>query len=294
MTELIQEYLQKIPIYQLQKKYQVSYKKIIKILKENDVYIKYNTQSIEKEYIIQFIKDNYGKIPVQDLKSKLNISSSVLYKILKKENIPLLVSGTIIRPNIDNIDKSSKWFNYFIGWIESDGNIMFKKGVYSCTLSIKDEEIIDLFQNLIPGSKKYYFKDKNMYALKVNHKDFVNYFISIGITPKKSNNVEIRNYTFNNHFIRGVFDGDGSVRDITLSNKFEAKITSGSIVFVKQIVKYLKENNIHTSVYKNGKCFNITTTSKKETFKFYEFLYKDCDDLYLNRKYIKFKAMFND
>ncbi len=294
MEDLIIDYQNKIKLKTLQEKYNISYKKLIKLLKEKNVYVKFNTQTFNNNYNETFIRNNYGKIETKSILKTLNVSPAYLYSVLKREKIDLIGSGTIIRNKIDEIDFDSNWFNYFLGWAESDGNVMFKKGIYSYTLTSKDKEIIDLFKNYIPDSKIYFKEKEEIYYLRVNHKNFVKKLISLGITPNKANSIKMKNYSFNNHFVRGVFDGDGSVRNINLSKKYEAKITSGSIEFVKQLREFLEENNIKTSVYKNGKCYNITTTNKKSTFEFYKFLYKDCDNLFLKRKYLKFAAMFSD
>ena len=126
-----------------------------------------------------------------------------------------------------------------------------KKRNYKCTISIKDESIIDLFYNYFEGSKKYIVNKTNgiMYNLVICNKLFIEYLVSIGLTPNKSKTIEMKNFIFNSHFVRGVFDGDGCVRNPNIfPNRLEAKFTTGSILFKNQMVKYLNDNNIKTTV----------------------------------------------
>jgi hypothetical protein len=246
----------------------------------------------KQEYII----NNYGKISNKLIKESLNCSNSVIYDTLRKFKIPFRKSGSIINLGLDKIDKESEWFQYFIGWIASDGNIQYKKGDYRVSLSIKDESIVDLFLGLLPGAKKYTVEKSNgtMYILHIGNEAITKSFVDIGITPNKSNTLMMKNFKINNHFIRGVFDGDGNVRNISLSKKREAKITSGSIEFILQLQEELEKNNIKSSIYKNGKAFNLTTTSFAETEKFYIYMYNNCGEMYLKRKKSLFEAMFSN
>lgn len=294
MKELIEDYQSKMPVYVLQKKYKLSYKAINKLLLSSNVYVKNNSKVKNNTELEKFITDNYGILSNKEILETKNISFCFLKKILEKNSIALRGSGSKINIQLDNLNKKSNWFSYFLGWAASDGSVQNKKGNYTFSLKVKDEEIVDMFYTLIPRSKKYYHRDKDMYCLHIGNKQFVEYLVSIGITPRKSRTLEIKESELNNHFIRGLFDGDGSVRNTKLSQKHEAKITSGSLKFVKQLVNYLDNNGIKTSSYKNGDCVNVTTTSKTETKSFYLLMYKDCDNYFLKRKKDLFEAMFSN
>ena len=297
IQEIIKIYKNKsLPNYKICEKYSISNKKLIKLLKENNIYKKDNYKTISEEKYNYIIKNYYNQSNLE-IAQTLNISKETIWNVVKKEKLNLKGSGSKINLFLDKIDKNSEIFSYFLGWLQSDGNIQNKKRNYRCTISIKDESIIDLFHNYFKGSKKYIVNKTNgiMYNLVICNKIFIEYLVSLGLTPNKSKTIQMKNFEFNSHFVRGVFDGDGSVRNPKIfPNRLEAKFTTSSVLFMEQMVNYLNNNNIKTTICKNGKCNNIVINGYQNFINFYEFLYKDSKGLLLERKHFKFAALISN
>jgi hypothetical protein len=123
-------------------------------------------------------------------------------------------------------------FYYLIGLICADGNISYPqigdsrhKG-YSCYINInkKDEDLIFQIKKLFGGQYQYIKKD-NTIRWNIQNKKFINYLKEIGLTNNKSSNLNIKkwfnklNFKQKNAFIRGLVDGDGSIKIYKQKNR---------------------------------------------------------------------------
>jgi hypothetical protein len=91
-----------------------------------------------------------------------------------------------------------------------------------------------------------------------------------GITPHKSLTLNVSEDILTNTFIRGVFEGDGHIRN-TLTSKgykrFEAGFVTGSERFALQIEKFLIKNDIKCYLYQENKNTYRIRVSEKENLK---------------------------
>ena len=127
---------------------------------------------------------------------------------------------TILEDNFfENINTESK--AYFLGLIYSDGTIYKDKNwnsyVISLTQSEKDKDIIFKFKNALKTNKKIYnghINETKTYVLSVNSEKMFNDLNEKGVTQNKSLTIQFPTFISDElmpHFIRGYFDGDGSV-----------------------------------------------------------------------------------
>ena len=125
--------------------------------------------------------------------------------------------------------------------------------------------------------------------------------ITLGCVSKKSlilqfpNEVQVPKELLH-HFIRGVFDGDGSVgiTDRVINDKeYKEQFIQfiGSNNFIDGLCKQLSFlSTFNISSVNNGNNKQIAIKSKLDFIKMYEFLYKDTT-IYLHRKYNKFQEI---
>jgi hypothetical protein len=134
---------------------------------------------------------------------------------------------------IDTEDKA-----YFLGWLFADGCNMVEKGIISIGLQDQDKIILELFKKYIQAETKlYYVKPvivkkkggeviynqkgtaclgKPQFVLHLTSKNLSKQLKSKGCIPRKSNILTFPNkkkvpiYLLP-HFIRGYFEGDGSI-----------------------------------------------------------------------------------
>lgn len=210
----------------------------------------------------------------------------------------------------DKIDTEAK--AYFLGLLYADGCNFTKVNRISIGLVEQDVEIIEKFKSEIcsdaPIKSKILEKETHN-----NQKYFVIYseimskkLIELGCINNKSTNLI---YPYNkipenleHHFIRGVFDGDGSVGSYSYENKKSKKNEkyvyhsfniTGNLPFLigiqdifinKCTVNKTKINQ--PKRYKNGTGM-LCYSGRINLLKLKEYLYKDAT-IYLERKKIKF------
>lgn len=127
--------------------------------------------------------------------------------------------------------------------------------------------------------------------------NIVNDLIKLGCIPNKSLYIkypEIPNH-LNRHFIRGYFDGDGSIIYNENNDALSAHLCSGSFEFLESIQKiYINEieGYTETKILKDKRS-NVCTLAKGgkiATMHLLDYLYKNCS-IYLDRKYNKYLAI---
>lgn len=200
--------------------------------------------------------------------------------------------------NIDNEQKA-----YFLGLIYADGCITHRKGK-EChfRISLTDKELIDQLYNQFNFLNyetfdfgKYNKNQKIQYGLRKSCKELYNDLYKNGVFPRKSGEnchlLKIPNINTEliSHFIRGYFDGDGSI-SISKSrpNIRRAEICSTSKEFLLQIKNYLELNNIPTKfreklLKRQLPLYVIEWVNFSQISTLKELFYKDAT-IYLKRK----------
>lgn len=197
---------------------------------------------------------------------------------------------------------------YFLGQAFGDGcNQYLKDYKFTMASEISDENLYKQLQTLFPFLKlKYYKSHSNVVYLDCYEKQFSLDLLKLGLTQNKV--LQDNKHNFNipelpehllHHFIRGFFDADGSIWTPTRfrsRNNIRVEIGLGTKNFCLQLLDVLSKEGIkatYTSRYKkagNGKrylSYIINITSRKESLKFRDYIYKDAS-IYLQRKKEKF------
>lgn len=190
--------------------------------------------------------------------------------------------------------------SYLLGLIFSDGHLNYDKGVFQYVCKSSDIELIHYIKNILKSShpiKIYKIKNKEYARYGISNTRLVKSIIDKFNMPhsnKSKNNLFIPKNIKDDmisHFLRGVFDGDGSVWNSGKHlNKLDFCVSyTGGENFIKEIQNYLnKKLNINGCIsYKYGKLnknsCNISYHGNHVAQKIYEFLYKNAS-IYLIRK----------
>jgi len=202
---------------------------------------------------------------------------------------------------IDTIEKA-----YLLGFIYADGCITEKnKNQLHTRISIVDEELILNLHKYFPffnreefDFSKYNKNCKKQYGLRKTSKELYNDLYLNGVHPRKSGENKDKVYLPNldealmSHFIRGYFDGDGSISIAkNRPNLRRVEICSVSKNLLLQIQKHLRNLGI---INKDVRSKKIAKTSKlqlhviewinsENILKLRDYLYKDAT-VYLERK----------
>lgn len=202
----------------------------------------------------------------------------------------------------DTIDNEEK--AYWLGFLYADGCVSYtaSRNCYYIGIALKSTDIEHLkkFKNFLQDSRdndvikvnKRKFNgntyEECRYAIYNEH--LAKTLINLGCTIRKSltltfpdfNVFKKPNLVFD--FIRGYIDGDGS---LTHKRKSPCISILGTNEFLTEVIKYLPQFN---KVYKSGNQFVVSTSGDKAKV-IANKLYGHAT-IYLDRKYEKFKALF--
>lgn len=200
----------------------------------------------------------------------------------------------------DNIDTERK--AYWLGFITADGSIIHEKcNSYrlSIQLAIKDEGHLQKFLNDIGSDAKIEYgstfleKTKKAYGfckVRINNSYMCNSLMKQGVLPKKSGKEVFPNIdpSLVQHFIRGVFDGDGSLCHYFCSkaNKMTTSfcIVGGSELLTKIGDVLFLETGIDLATRIEDSVICRIGSGGKGIMKIMDWLYTG-STVYLDRKY---------
>lgn len=227
-----------------------------------------------KNQIYSFCYRNNKKIKKLDK----NIKSQIQSENARKYNI--------------NQDYFKTWSNnmaYILGFWYADGCIYGGK-MFDITLHKKDKYIIKkIAQELDYQGPILDYVDRQACRINFSCKVIYNDLIALGGTERKSKTLQFPNIPieFLPDFIRGYFDGDGSVYNVK-GKRINTNFACGSNKFLQSLLQLLKkEAGIE------GGSISIANQSltfgKKDSIKLGNYIYQNNPELYLLRKYEKFK-----
>ena len=268
----------------------------IKIIKE-----KYLEGETIEEITDKYFKDKYCSGEINMVLRKLGITR------------PNGTQAKINHDYFENIDSEHK--AYWLGFIYADGSItkkVYEKGSYTYRLRMElmfedkyilEQMALDLKSDLKP--KEYYNdtshfegynKPKHTAYIMFSSKKMGEDLVKLGVVPNKTFILKsLPNIPDNlmKHFIRGYFDGDGSVyltKDNTIKTAFY-----GTHDFINSIQDFLiKELDLTKKKITDQKEANVSFVgmAKQESEKLYHYMYDEAT-IFLNRKYEKYNKYFN-
>ena len=258
---------------------------------------------VEINKIINMYKSNISTVTIG---KEFNVSHKTIAKVLDKQGIPRTGISRrkyqIDEKYFDKIDNPNK--AYILGFLYADGYNSLEKSTLSIALQEEDKYILEFMRKELNSEKPLEFLDysnkcnngyhyKNQYRLTIFNKHICETLNKIGMVQNKSLILTFPDIdeSLYSHFIRGYFDGDGSVSFSESNSNCIVTITS-TIEFCSAIKEILKNTiNINTGIYnasnKNGITKVASISGKFQVEKFGQFIYQNANH-YLQRKYDKF------
>ena len=238
-----------------------------------------------------------------------------------EENYPLYTHHTSNRRIRHDFFKniSTELQAYLLGFYTADGSIDEKRKTFRIHLSIKDSELVYLYKDIIsPDARLFSVADNykttgrdgkeitghGSIGVDISSAILVNDLVELGIGYKKTySDLTIPNIPENliRHFVRGFFDGDGSISTYLACEKGKKdrvrcgiQIDSKTKILLENIQLFFKNNNIKFNLIylKRDDMYRISTSSREEIKKLYLLFYKD-SYFYLSRKFNKFDYYVN-
>lgn len=212
-----------------------------------------------------------------------------------------------VRFNENFFAKWSKEMAYVLGVIYTDGSLRLDIRKYSqmgC-LSIfqKEKELLEKVLTLMECDVNIVTRKRKEYnnvvkgeghSFSIGNNLLYKQLTELGVTPNKSLTLEFPNIPkeYARHFIRGCWDGDGTVYIEKRNGHLKTAFVCGSLSFVKILMQYLEDAGLSKrKLYsdtrsKGGNTSYYFRYATKDSIKLFRFLYHDVtENQYLKRKY---------
>lgn len=180
---------------------------------------------------------------------------------------------------------------YLLGMIASDGHV--GKNSIAISLHKKDVDILQKIKDQIDNSLIITLhKTRPMVTLTLNSKemcDDVRFHLGIGL-GRKAYKIQypMLRTDLHNHFIRGFFDGDGSIQ----KERPRTTISSSAKHFLEDIEYF---SSIKGYIGKCNNCYNLEWSNRKH-IKVLDYIYNNAT-IYMDRKhllYLKWKEWYSN
>lgn len=241
----------------------------------------------KKELYRLYVKQKLSSIEIAKIK---NIGRTTVLNYLKKYDIPVKKSGAQIK--YIAIDKYfHKWsanMAYCLGFISADGHVWKDRPYITIGIHKNDIDILNFIRDEISPTSKVRLS-KNKCQLCIYSKDIHSKLVSLGVDHNKTFRLKLPKIPkkYMSHFIRGFFDGDGSIwkTNFYIGGKdyYYSDIISASKDILVGIHKYLgfgSVKKIKDKYYELKFC-------QSDSIKLGQIMYHDAE-FKLERKYKKF------
>lgn len=202
-----------------------------------------------------------------------------------------------------NLDNTSA---YWLGFLWADGynNYQPNKNRYHVKLNLSyiDLEHLQKFRDYIDTDKKlYHRKSNNSYSFEIFNQKLSTNLKNMGIISYRdfnATNLPNIDDKFFSHFLRGFFDGDGTIGMYKILDKrvnityqrIQLKITTPNEKIAQHIHNILFDNQIFSAITKERtrKIYHVVINGYRNMLKFFDYIYKDSNENNrLARKYNK-------
>lgn len=249
---------------------------------------------------VNYIRDEYinQNSSLQSLSEEFKVSPEALRNMMRRNKIELkgckqgYPRNEHYFTNIDTPDKA-----YWLGMLYADGCVIEKH--YEVSISLIDKEHVEKFKNAIGAINhkigeyhdKRWTEEKIIYVFSIKDSQLASDLIKWGCVPNKTliiNKIPNIPRDYVSHFLRGYFDGDGSLHYLKGTDNYRISFTCGNADFLKDVKKELGVN-ISLGHRKNSSACQLQITGRHQVERILNYLYKDSkEEIRLNRKYQKY------
>jgi len=254
-----------------------------------------------EEKDLDFLKENYTNYSNQEIADILNRSKKAISIKASRLGLKFDRKYNYDADFFESIDTEEK--AYWLGFLYADGYVSKTSAINtSYTVGIdlmrSDENHLKKFNKSINGNFELVYRERERWnkihsicSIRVYCKKMVEDLINNGCTYNKTFDIKmpILQEHLIRHFIRGFFDGDGSIfkrkgRDYLLCN-----ITSASEDFLKSIREIIYNIGITSYIVSDRNHFQLGISGKDSAYNFLKYMYED-STFYLDRKHKLYKT----
>ena len=267
-------------------------------------------ENIERQVIYNYLELKQG---LTTAGQEYGLSQYMVEKILRKYGVKKRTyteskqESRKYSCNDDYFKMQSPNMAYILGLIASDGSVSKKENLIAIQLLESDKSILEEIRGETQSERPLaMYTRKNtghiVATFRVWSKSWKDDLTHYGIVPNKTfilKPPELLKPEYRIDFIRGYFDGDGSIYQVPSQNKLGVDIVGASKEMIEWIHNELV-NHYHlmlprptTEVLNNGTVmYKVRTNSKEEVKKIYELFYSN-GGLCMQRKKRKFETLLN-
>ena len=245
---------------------------------------------------VAYFNNEYSKVQIYNWCYK---NGYTIKKISDKERSQIQSQNA--RKYHINQDYFKTWSHnmaYILGLWWADGCI-YRGKIFDITLHAKDKYILKrIAEELEYEGNLQDYVDRQAYRLNFSCKVIYDDIVALGGKERKSlDNIfpDIPD-EYLADFIRGYFDGDGSVWFVQGGPRINTEFCSGSKAFLEELLKKLQKyinvegGSIHLA---NTSCYELVF-GKRDSIKLASFMYDNNPDLFLKRKREKFQDFLKE
>jgi DNA-binding transcriptional regulator WhiA len=174
---------------------------------------------------------------------------------------------------------------YILGFFLADGVI---SGVgQSVSFAQKEVEILEQIRDEMESNHPIGEYKNGVHFLNITSKIIKDDLMNIhGLTPNKSKTVEFPYVPdkYMSHFVRGYFDGDGSIN----YEKYVVTFVGGSELFLSELMNVLEKQKLTPFLKDRKSHYRLFISGRKSIQIFSNWIYKD-KTMFLQRKFNEFK-----
>lgn len=306
---MLEEYYSGVSSTTLESKYNLK-KGTMRYLRKKMKLPKYQNPKYSKETVKKAVEEHMNGKLMKDIEKEYGFNHGVVYSYMHKHDIEYKNEhgrkNFFNQSYFHNIDNEHK--AYWLGFIYADGTITntgsgnTKVNRMSINISNRDVELLHEICKDIEYKNpkiKVYTPCESTYGTSLMARvDFTSVKLcadlqSWGVRPNKTGTLSILPdipEELIRHFIRGFFDGDGSV----VGKPHCSFSIIGDAPFLIEIQKILMEEcslnktKLYAYPHKSVDIFDLTYGGRLQLGRIFNYLYKDAT-IYLNRKYEVFK-----
>ena len=270
------------------------------------------TNEIIDDYLLK-------KMSILKISKKFQVSACPITRILKENNVKIrTLSEEALKNSFDDtffekIDTEEK--AYWLGFLYADGYVSARKSnfcktiQYKLTIALAEIEPLNKFKKCINATHTIKNTNKGKYksfSLNITSQKLYNQLVKLGCYQNKSLTLKFPTEEqvpkeLIRHFVRGYFDGDGSVSKTTQKQKRN----NATFIYLKSqiqicgtlefLTSLLEKMPFKASIIKDKRkitnTWSLSFSGIKRSYGFYKWLYEN-SHVYLNRKKEKFEDIF--
>lgn len=306
-------YLQLKSIYRVGKVYHISGARVLQILNEKHVNSidKRKTTDTDEDAIVNLY--NTG-MSLETIAPLYNLHPTTIHKILKRKNVKrrtAYYASRIYHSDecfFDNILATEEQA-YILGFIYADGCVLPEKQTLSIALATKDSDFLSGIKNIIAPDtdikaslrNKKGHDPKGAVRLSVYSKHLTERLQDLGIVKSRGQFPKLLpalDSCVYSHFIRGLFDGDGSIDWRIKKNKNLPTLRirflgqEDILFWIRDVLKEKAQANGYPSVFPRTGIYGLDYGGTQQSIQVAQWIYQDAH-LFMERKRDKYKEFIS-